>query len=171
MTEGFFYYHYYYFDKVKALFPVYFGKTKQENNLGWNEQCSFNSTCFYTVFLFFFLPENDFCLKTVQGSSEWDFIEVDNVSVLNYFQFGFSIEPFRFQIHVFIKTIYVRNVFNLSLESQLAMKTDLMQLTEKVNYSLVVLNASKMIPYAFLNFKCDYLSEELLRCTNLFFMI
>ena len=83
-------------------------------------------------FFFLFLPENDFCLKTAQASSEWDFIDIDNVSVLNYFQFGFSNEPFRFQIHVFIKTIHVRNVFNLSLESQLAIKTDLMQLTEKV---------------------------------------
>ena len=33
---------YYYFANIKSLLQVYFGKTKQEHHLSWNEQCGFN---------------------------------------------------------------------------------------------------------------------------------
>ena len=32
---------YYYFANIKSLLQVYFGKTKQEHHLSWNEQCGF----------------------------------------------------------------------------------------------------------------------------------
>ena len=73
-------------------------------------------------------------------------------------------------MHVVIKTIYARNVFNQSYELQLAMTTDLMQLTKKVTKCIFkVFSCSfkrlKNNSLCLLKFKCDYLSKELLRCT------